>query len=59
MPWYWSDDVAHILLLQNKISPEVALSLTTTPIGYRSDCESIEAAADQLIDDDEIPLVAA
>lgn len=58
MHWYWSDDVAQILLSQNKISPKVALSMTATPIGYRSDHESIEAATDQLVEDDEIPLAA-
>lgn len=58
MPWYWTDEVAPILVAKGSIDADVAASLTSTPVAHRSDVETIEEAAEELMDDGEIPLAA-
>ncbi len=59
MPWYWTDEVAPVLVATGSIDPEVAATLVTLPVAHRSERESIEEAARQLLEDGEIPLLAA
>ncbi len=58
MPWYWTDDLSRILLSEGLISDKAALSLASSPVAVRRDEMSIEAAAQGMADDDEIPLAA-
>ena len=58
MPWYWTDEVAPILVSNGTIDQTTAQVLTSTPVAYRSEHETIEAAARELVDDGEIPLAA-
>lgn len=58
MPWYWTDDLARALLADGRIDESVALSMIASPVAYRRDEASVEAAAEGLLDDDEIPLLA-
>jgi hypothetical protein len=58
MPWYWTDEVADVLLANGDIEPELAAHLIAMPVAYRSDHETIELATDELMDDGEIPLAA-
>ncbi len=58
MPWYWSDDLAAFLSSEGRIGVEAARRLANPPVAYRSDSESVEDAARELIDDGEIPLAA-
>jgi hypothetical protein len=58
MPWYWSDDIAQILVGAGKIDSSTAAPMISAPVAFRSEATSIEAAIDTLLDDDEIPLAA-
>lgn len=58
MPWYWSDDLAEVLVAESVISPCLATELSTTPVAYRREEETVEEAGRGLVDDDEIPLAA-
>jgi hypothetical protein len=59
MPWYWSDDLARVLLAAGKIEPRLADRLVRTPVGIRRPELDVETAALALQDDDnEIPLAA-
>lgn len=58
LPWYWTDDLARALLADRRIDESVASSLIATPVAYRREETSVEAAAQGLLDDDEIPLLA-
>lgn len=58
MPWYWSDDVSQVLLEKQSISPVTAAKMLSSPVAYRSECLTVETAAEQLIDDGVIPLAA-
>ena len=58
MPWYWTDDLARALLVDGRISDSAASQMIATPVAYRRDEESVETAAQGLLDDDEIPLLA-
>ncbi len=58
MPWYWTDDLARVLSADGRIDDSVASQMIATPVAYRRDEESIETAAQGLLDDDEIPLLA-
>jgi hypothetical protein len=58
MPWYWSDDIARVLVVSGKIDKSAAAPLISAPVAFRSEASTIEAAIDTLLDDDEIPLAA-
>ena len=58
MPWYWSDDVARVLLADGRINSDTAASLITTPVAIRRPEADVESAAHGLQDDGEIPLAA-
>ena len=58
MPWYWTDEVAEVLLASGDIEPALALRLMAMPVAHRSDHDTIELAAQELMDDGEIPLAA-
>lgn len=58
MPWYWSDEIARVLVDLDKIDGAVATSLTSMPVAFRRECDTIEMAAEMLLDDDEIPSAA-
>ena len=59
MPWYWSDDLARVLLAAGKIEPRLADRLVRTSVGIRRPELDVETAALALQDDDnEIPLAA-
>lgn len=58
MPWYWSDEVAPVLVANGSIDETVAADLIAIPIAHRSEHDTIEEAAKELMDDGEIPLAA-
>lgn len=58
MPWYWSDEVAPVLVANGSIDEHAAADLIAIPIAHRSEHDSIEEAAKELLDDGEIPLAA-
>lgn len=58
LPWYWTDDLARVLLADGRISETVAAELTAVPVAYRREETTVEAAASALLEDDEIPLAA-
>lgn len=58
MPWYWTDEVAPVLVADGSIDAEVAATLTALPVAHRSEQDSVEEAAKELMDDGEIPLAA-
>ena len=58
LPWYWTDDLARALLAEGRIDDSVASTLINTPVAYRREETSIDSAAQALLDDDEIPLLA-
>lgn len=58
MPWYWTDELARALLADGRIDAETAGRLTAVPVAVRRDEPSLEAAAEALADDGELPLAA-
>jgi len=58
MPWYWTDDLARIMVAQGLISDKTAVHLASSPIALRRDESSIEEAVSAMAEDDEIPLAA-
>lgn len=58
MPWYWTDEVAPFLVAKGSIDAEVAAGLIALPVAHRSDREDVEDAAQELLDEGEIPLAA-
>ncbi len=54
MPWYWSDDIARLLLERGLISADRARDLTRRPVAWRSAEETLEKAAESFDDDDEV-----
>jgi hypothetical protein len=58
MPWYWTDDVALVLVAKGRIDSSIGDTLRQLPVAYRIELETIEAAAEQLLDEGEIPLAA-
>lgn len=59
MPWYWSDDIARLMVDLHKLDDTSARPLIAAPVAFRSQEETIEEAIDSLADDGEIPLLAA
>lgn len=58
MPWYWTDDVAPVLVADGSITDDIAAVLIAMPVAYRSERDTVEDAARELLDDGEIPLAA-
>jgi len=58
MPWYWTDEVAPVLIANGSIDSEVATSLISLPVAHRSEQDTVEEAARELMEDGEIPLAA-
>lgn len=58
MPWYWTDEVAPLLVAKGSIDAETADGLTKLPVAFRSEHETLEEAAAGLAEDGEIPLAA-
>lgn len=58
LPWYWTDDLARALVADGRIDEIVASIMIASPMAYRREETSVEAAAQGLLDDDEIPLLA-
>lgn len=58
MPWYWTDDIARALIEAGRMTADVAGPMLSVPTAVRRDESSIEAAAQALLDDEEIPLAA-
>lgn len=58
MPWYWTDDVAPVLIADGTIDAEAAAILISLPVAHRSERDTVEEAARDLVDDGEIPLAA-
>ena len=59
MPWYWSDDLARVLVAAGKIEPRLADQLVRTPVAIRRPEPDLETAALAMqADDNEIPLAA-
>jgi len=58
MPWYWTDEVAPVLVANGSIGADLAAELVAVPVALRSAHESVEEAAKELMDDGEIPLAA-
>lgn len=56
MPWYWSDEIAPVLVADGSIDADAAADLVAVPVAHRSEHETIEDAARELMDDGEIPL---
>jgi hypothetical protein len=58
VPWYWTDDIARALIEAGRLTAEAAVPMLSVPTAVRRDEASIEAAAQALLDDEEIPLAA-
>jgi hypothetical protein len=58
MPWYWTDEVAPVLVANGSITDEVAAGLIAIPVAHRSEHDKVEDAVRDLLDDGEIPLAA-
>ena len=58
MPWYWTDDIARALIEAGRLTADAAGSLTSVPTAIRREEPTIDAAAQAMLDDDEIPLAA-
>lgn len=58
MPWYWTDDLARIMIAQDLIGDKTAVHLASSPVALRRDEDTIEEAVCAMAEDDEIPLAA-
>jgi hypothetical protein len=58
VPWYWTDDIARALIDAGRLTVDAARTLLSVPTAIRREEPSVEAAAQALFDDDEIPLAA-
>jgi ABC-type proline/glycine betaine transport system permease subunit len=58
MPWYWTDEVAPVLVANGTISAEVAAALIAMPVALRSEHTDVDEATQELVEDGEIPLAA-
>lgn len=58
MPWYWTDDLARALLAEGSISDSIASMISAAPVAIRRDEDTIEQAAQGILDEGEIPLPA-
>ena len=58
MPWYWSDELAKVLLSSGRIDTQTAGSLSVAPVAFRRDTDNVEEVAQELAEEGEIPLAA-
>ena len=58
MPWYWTDDVANFMIAKGRLGASEASALIDSPVGIRSESQTIEDAIAGFLDDGEIPLAA-
>jgi hypothetical protein len=58
MPWYWTDEVAPVLIADGSIDAEAAATMASLPVAHRSEHDTVEDAARELLEDGEIPLAA-
>jgi len=58
MPWYWTDEMARVLVADGRIAEDTAATMIALPIAHRSEHDNIEAAVREILDDGEIPLAA-
>lgn len=58
MPWYWTDEVAPFLVAQGSLDADTAATLSALPVAIRSEHDTLEEAAKELLDDGELPLAA-
>lgn len=58
MPWYWTDEVAPTLIANGSIDAAAAAEMVSVPVALRSEHETVEEAAKELMDEGEIPLAA-
>jgi hypothetical protein len=58
VPWYWTDDIARLLVETGRTTADVVGPMLSVPTAVRRDEASIEAVAQALLDDEEIPLAA-
>lgn len=58
MPWYWTDEVAPVLVAKGSIDDATAAMLISLPVAHRSERDTVEDAAQELMDEGEIPLAA-
>jgi hypothetical protein len=58
VPWYWTDDIARALIESGRMTVDAAGPMLVLPTAIRRDEPSVEAAAQALLNDDEIPLAA-
>lgn len=58
MPWYWTDDLAGILRGRGGIEAVADTASRVYPQGLRAEADTIEEAADELLESGEIPLAA-
>ena len=58
MPWYWTDDIAVVLVGSGKIGSAEAAALTNAPVAYHRDTATLEEVAVELAEEGEIPLAA-
>jgi hypothetical protein len=58
MPWYWTDDLARVLLETGRIDAGTAAALVAAPIGVRRQDLIVEEPTADPSDDEEIPHAA-
>ena len=58
MPWYWTDDLAPLLVSQGKMTPEAAEEMSKSPVAIKRREATIDEAVEVMVEDDEIPLAA-
>lgn len=58
MYWYWTDDIAKVLLENHRIDAKLAESIAVRRVAYRSTHTSLLEAAEALLDGEEVPLAA-
>ncbi len=58
MPWYWTDDIARIWIAAGDVGEDLVRAMMLVPAAIKRDEPTLEAAAQALLDEDEIPLAA-
>jgi hypothetical protein len=58
MPWYWTDDLARVLLETGRIDAGTAAALVAAPIGVRRQELTVEETTGDLTDDEDLPHAA-
>lgn len=63
MPWYWTDDLARILIDAGKVDPAHATKWISAPVAIRRGEEDSESVASSLLSEEEgedpsLPLAA-